>query len=50
MEITNLLQLGGLGAIAVYLVIFLVKDVKVSQKTIIDTLEVMCEALKIKRK
>jgi NhaP-type Na+/H+ and K+/H+ antiporter len=50
MDITNLLQLGGLGAIAVYLVIFLVKDQKIANKKIIDTLELMCEALGIKKR
>jgi len=49
MNIENLLQLGAVGAIAIYLVVFLVKDVKTSQTKIIETLEVMCETLGIKK-
>jgi hypothetical protein len=50
MNVENLLQLGGLGAIAVYLVIFLVKDQKQANKKIIETLELMCEAMGIKKR
>lgn len=50
MNIENLLQIGFAGAIAVYLVIFLVKDVKSSQNKIIEVLEAMCDALGIKKK
>jgi hypothetical protein len=49
MELDKLIQLGGLGAIAVYLVYFLVKDVKENQKTQINILEAICEALNIPR-
>ena len=50
MDIESLLQLGGLGAIAIYLVVFLTKDVKTSQKKIIETLELIVEAFGIKKK
>lgn len=50
MNIENLLQIGFAGAIAVYLVIFLVKDVKSSQTKILDVLEKIVVALKIRGK
>ena len=46
MSIENLLQLGFAGAIAMYLVIFLVKDVKTSQAKILETLEKVIDYLK----
>lgn len=39
MEISQLLQLGAVGAIAVYLVVFLVRDVKTTQYKILESLE-----------
>jgi len=49
MSIESLLQLGFAGFIASYLVIFLVRDVKQSQKAILDVLECILEAFDIKR-
>lgn len=49
MDISNLLQLGFAGAIASYLVIFLVRDVKSSQAKILDVLECIVEVLDVKR-
>jgi hypothetical protein len=48
MSIENLLQIGFAGAIAMYLVIFLVKDVKQSQTKILETLEKVIDYLKVK--
>ena len=49
-DLTSLIQLGFAGAIAGYLVIFLVKDVKKSQSKILDILEVVVRAVERKKK
>jgi hypothetical protein len=46
MNIENLLQLGFAGAIAIYLVAFLVQDVKKSQSKILETLEKITDILR----
>jgi hypothetical protein len=46
MNIENLLQIGFAGAIAIYLVAFLVRDVKGSQTKILETLEKIVDALR----
>jgi hypothetical protein len=48
MSIENLLQLGFAGAIAMYLTIFLVKDVKGSQAKILDVLDKIVDTLRAK--
>jgi hypothetical protein len=48
MSIDNLLQLGFAGAIAIYLVIFLVKDVKGSQTQILNVLDKIVDILRAK--
>ena len=49
MNIESLLQLGFAGAIATYLVIFLVRDVKTGQAKILDVLEDIVKALNVKK-
>jgi hypothetical protein len=47
-NIENLLQIGFAGAIAIYLVVFLVKDVKGSQAKILDVLDKVVDILRSK--
>jgi hypothetical protein len=48
MNLENLTQIGIAGTIAIYLVVFLVRDQKQANKAILDVLDKIVKALKVK--